>query len=257
MRTISSIAATIALAACGTATPDMALDSDGLSMGGDVPTAGLIQPAADVFIVPVTGGIANVESDRPTASIDPEGRLEDEEESDFGNAGAQEAGASSIDRTFDPTGSCEAERTERSCPVPELGGDLTEVQERQLVAIAEACEGWMKRGPEGYAMAMSETFIDDIDATSSQLQVTVCGGETVEAYDVRAKSFIDATKVDSIDSLYQAAADHVMNGDAIELEIDSNLLYIKRFMVQGNTAEGHEFYEVTTELRPIMPDPAG
>ena len=258
MRAISSIAATIALAACGTATPDASVDTDGLTLGGDQELNALQSPAADVYIVPVTGSLANVGKDQPGDAIDWERDEETTPDTEMEEGvGLEQPDAGELDRTFDPGGFCKAEPVERACPAPFVEDDLPSVQARQLKAISDACEAWLARGPSGYAMTVEEVYIDDIAGDRSALEVTVCNGAPLEAFDTDNKAPLDPTTVDSIDSLYWAAADHVLNGDSIELEIDANLMSIKRFTVQTNTAEGHEFFEVTTDVRPILLDPAG
>ena len=265
MRAISSIAATIALAACGTATPDASVDTDGLSLGGDTELNALLSPAADVYIVPVTGSLVNVGKDQPGDSIDwerdedtaPDTETEEGDTEMEEGVGPQQPEAGELDRTFDPGGFCKAEPVERACPEPSLDESLSGVQARQLKAISDACEAWLAYGPSGYALSLNEIYIDDIAGDRSELEVTVCNGAPLEAFDAGDKSPLDPTTVDSIDSLYWAAADHVLNGDSIELEIDAKLMSIKRFTVQANTAEGHEFFEVTTDVRPILLDPAG
>ncbi|MCP4495908.1 MAG: hypothetical protein GY825_03915, partial [Phycisphaeraceae bacterium] len=148
----------------------------------------------------------------------------------------------------------EPEPAERACPSPYSDKELTETQQQQLGALAMACESWIKRGPASYAMDVTEFHhVPDGEETDIRIDATVCTGATVDAFDVGTGDPLDATTVASIDNMFFAAADHVINGEAIEVTVDPNLSYITRMTVITGGEPEPELFEITATLRPIGP----
>lgn len=255
MRTATSLLAALALTACGTSN-EFNLETDGLSRGiGDGPTSSIDAPTLDLDIAIVTtAGIPRLDDPYfPGATIDPEA-TEDDEVRDDAPDEPGEAGRSPIDRVFDPDGYCEPEPAERGCPSPHSDKELTETQEQQLGALAMACESWMVRGPASYAMDVTEFHqVPESEETEIRIDATVCTGATVDAFDVGTGDPLDATTVASIDNMFFAAADHVINGEAVEVTIDPNLSYITRMTVITGGEPEPELFEITAALRPIGP----
>ena len=255
MRTATSLLAALALTACGTST-EFALETEGLSRGiGDGPASSSEAPILELDIAIVTTeGIPRLDDpDFPGAAIDPEGRRDDEARDDAPEEPG-EAGSSPIDRVFDPESYCEPEPADRACPSPYSDKELTETQQRQLGALSMACESWMERGPDSYAMDMTELrVVPEVEETEITIDATVCTGATVVAFDVDTGDVLDATTVASIDNLFFEAADHVLNGEQVEVMVDPNLSYITRMTVITGGEPEPELYEVTATLRPIGP----
>jgi hypothetical protein len=259
MRTTTSLLAALALTACGSTAPEYALETQGIARAdGDVPETTMPAPEVDADIRIVTiDGIPRIDDpDFPGASIDPENRQEEDQPREDAPEEPGEAGQSTMDRTFDPTGYCEPEPAERACPTPDPELGLTEVQERQMVALYEACEAWMERGPASYIMEVTETLITAETEDVADLEAVVCTGATVEAVDLATGAPIAPESLPSIDNLYWAAADHIVKGEQVQVTVDPNLLAITRMTVVYGTEAEREIFEVSTNLRPILPDPA-
>jgi hypothetical protein len=269
MRTTTSLLASIALTACGTSAEfEPGLDTQGIiQAGADINDIVILNPpetSVDVGVgITVIDGLPRLDNPGfPGTGAE----REEGEEGERGEEGDEQAeapeepgsaGLSRMDRAFDPDGYCEPEPAERDCPSPHDApeGTLSEAQLRALGSLAESCEAWIKHGPASYAMDVYEShMMPNGDMFEAQIDATVCTGATVDAFDIDAEEPIDATKVASIDNLYWAAADHIINGHQIELTIDPNLSYIDRMGVMVDADGQQEMFEVTTRLRPIGPN---
>lgn len=259
MRTTTSLLAALALTACGTST-ELSLETQGIDRGADDGVeAAVPQPVVSPGIAIVTTeGVPRLD-DRtsPGASIDPENRREEdarEAPRDEAPEEPGEAGSAPIDAVFDPGETCERVPVERGCPSPYADEELTEIQQQQLGALAMACEAWMERGPASYAMDVEEfRLIPGEEAIEIAIDATVCSGATAEAYDATTGDELDAKTVASIDNLFFAAADRVMDGEQIEVRVDPNLSYITLMRVTTGGEPEPGVFEISTTIRPIAP----